>query len=110
MDPLIFTADTKKAINLLQSHVKKGCLEHIPPGAGTNRNERLHKMLNNSAVAVPRIGAYGGIVGNNVSWLEPLAPASWAALETSLGRRYNRQVHVQFRPQKTTHKTTQNDS
>ena len=27
-------------------HIDKGCLSGIPPGCGTNRNERLHKDLN----------------------------------------------------------------
>ena len=28
-------------------HIDKGCLSGIQPGCGTNRNERLHKQLNN---------------------------------------------------------------
>ena len=37
------------AITELQSllvHINKGCLSGIPPGCGTNRNERLHRDLN----------------------------------------------------------------
>ena len=36
-----------KAINNLRVHVRRGCLSNIQPGRGTNRNERLHKHLNN---------------------------------------------------------------
>lgn len=52
----VFTASSQPALERLKIHIQKGCLEHIPPGAGTNRNERLHRMLNNSAAAVPHIG------------------------------------------------------
>lgn len=38
--------DTSHAIRNLKTHVQLGCLSHIPPGAGTNRNERFHKHVN----------------------------------------------------------------
>jgi hypothetical protein len=34
-----------KEISSLEVHIKKGCLSGIPAGAGTNRNERLHRHL-----------------------------------------------------------------
>ena len=33
-------------INKLLTHVKKGCLSHIPPSGGTGRNEGFHRVLN----------------------------------------------------------------
>ena len=30
----------------LRVHITRGCLSHIPPGGGTNRNENLHRTLN----------------------------------------------------------------
>lgn len=35
-----------KKIQCLLVHIRKGCLSGIPPGHGTNRNERLHRDLN----------------------------------------------------------------
>ena len=34
------------AIGNLKEHVTKGCLSGVPPHAGTNRNESLHRILN----------------------------------------------------------------
>ena len=34
------------AIENLMHHIRCGCLSGIPPGAGTNRNERLHEHIN----------------------------------------------------------------
>ena len=34
-----------KEINSLKVHITRGCLSEIPVGAGTNRNERLHRHL-----------------------------------------------------------------
>ena len=34
-----------KEIECLKVHINKGCLSNIPPGAGTNRNERLHRHV-----------------------------------------------------------------
>ena len=47
---------TKNAIGSLTRHVVRGCLSDIPPGIGTNKNERLHRLLNQSALCVSRIG------------------------------------------------------
>ncbi len=38
----LITAKTIKEILALKVHITKGCLSHIDPGAGTNRNEALH--------------------------------------------------------------------
>ena len=38
-------AAVKEAEKLINLHVNKGCLSHIPAGIGTNRNESLHKRL-----------------------------------------------------------------
>ena len=42
----ILSAAAIKEIRCLLVHVDYGCLSGIPPGHGTNRNERLHKDLN----------------------------------------------------------------
>ena len=42
----VFTPDTAEAIRKLKHHISLGCLSDIPPGGGTNRNERLHHHLN----------------------------------------------------------------
>ena len=34
-----------REVNCILKHVDRGCLSHIPPGRGTNRNERLHREL-----------------------------------------------------------------
>ncbi len=52
----ILNSATLTAISNLTTHIEKGCLSNIPPGAGTNQNERLHRLLNESAIAVSRIG------------------------------------------------------
>ena len=41
----ILTSSSMEAINNLDKHVKSGCLSDIPPGMGTNRNERFHRHL-----------------------------------------------------------------
>lgn len=48
--------ETHKALTNLERHIEKGCLSEIDVGVGTNKNERLHQLLNHSAVAVARIG------------------------------------------------------
>lgn len=53
---ILLSAETHDAIIRLMKHVEKGCLSHIPPGCGTNKNERLHKLLNNSSLSVAKIG------------------------------------------------------
>lgn len=42
----ILTQKALKEIDNLKGHIRKGCLSHIPPGMGTNRNEALHKNIN----------------------------------------------------------------
>ena len=42
----LLKSDTLTAINNLKRHISSGCLSGIPPGAGTNRNERLHEHVN----------------------------------------------------------------
>ena len=37
-----------KEIEKLKRHIEKGCLSQIPPSAGTNKNEALHRTLNKS--------------------------------------------------------------
>ena len=39
--------DAIKALDNLEIHILKGCLENIPPKTGTSRNESLHRQLNN---------------------------------------------------------------
>lgn len=55
-DTPIFSSDALKACMNLRKHIEKGCLSDIPTGTGTNRNEKLHHFLNNSAMAIGRIG------------------------------------------------------
>ncbi len=38
--------DERSALSSETADTKKGCLSDIPSGAGTNRNERLHRSLN----------------------------------------------------------------
>ena len=35
-------------IENLKKHVEKGCVSGVPPGGGTENNERLHRYLNRS--------------------------------------------------------------
>ena len=39
---------TLDAVEKIQNHIGKGCCSDIPPGAGTQKNERLHKLLKKS--------------------------------------------------------------
>ena len=43
----VLNAAALKEVNNIRVHMKKGCLSGIQPGRGTNRNENLHKDLNN---------------------------------------------------------------
>ena len=43
--PVLNEAALKELSNI-RKHIKKGCLSGIGPGRGTNRNESLHKDLN----------------------------------------------------------------
>ena len=45
-DVQLISKKTNEAIDNLLVHVRKGCLSNIPPSAGTNRNEGLHRILN----------------------------------------------------------------
>ena len=40
------SSDTLRAIERLKEHIRSGCLSDIPPGGGTNRNERFHHHIN----------------------------------------------------------------
>ena len=42
----IFSSATVMATQRLEDHIKGGCLSDIPPGRGTNRNERIHHHIN----------------------------------------------------------------
>ena len=42
----ILTPAALREIKCLLVQIRKGCLSGIPPGHGTNRNERLHRDLN----------------------------------------------------------------
>ena len=42
----VFTPPTFDAVRKLREHISAGCLSNIPPGGGTNRNERLHHHIN----------------------------------------------------------------
>ena len=42
----VFTSNTVHETTKLKKHIRKGCLSDIPPGAGTNRNERFHHHIN----------------------------------------------------------------
>ena len=41
----IINSKVLKEIECLRVHVHRGCLSNIPPGVGTNRNERLHRHI-----------------------------------------------------------------
>lgn len=42
----LFRSDTFNALENIRRHISAGCLSGIPPGGGTNRNERLHEHIN----------------------------------------------------------------
>ena len=42
----LFKSDTFNALDNIKRHISAGCLSGIPPGGGTNRNERLHGHIN----------------------------------------------------------------
>jgi hypothetical protein len=37
--------EVQKELQALRGHINKGCLSNIPPQAGTNRNENLHRFV-----------------------------------------------------------------
>jgi hypothetical protein len=53
----VLNTNAMKEIENIKVHVRKGCLSGIPPGCGTNRNERLNRHLNqfllNNKISVP---------------------------------------------------------
>ena len=52
----VLSPETVSAIEKLRKHVNSDCVTNIPVALGTNKNERLHRFLNNSALHVSRIG------------------------------------------------------
>ena len=51
------STETLHQIDNLRKHIGKGCLSDIPPGCGTEMNERLHRHLNRSLLCgVSKIG------------------------------------------------------
>ena len=52
-----FTDETMAEIEKLKKHIVKGCWSELPPGFGTEKNERLHRLLNRSMLTrATRIG------------------------------------------------------
>ena len=51
----VFTDETHNAVQNLRKHIHDGCLDNIPVGVGTNRNERIHKTLNQTTSKIPRV-------------------------------------------------------
>lgn len=45
--------ESKNVIANIQKHIRIGCCSGIPPGAGTQNNERLHKQLKRSLLVHP---------------------------------------------------------
>lgn len=41
----LFKPDTNTAIKNIIKHIRNGCLSNIPPGGGTNCNERFHQHI-----------------------------------------------------------------
>ena len=46
----------QKQVKNLMVHIENGCLAEIPPSCGTNKNERMHQILNHCGLTVRRIG------------------------------------------------------
>lgn len=46
---LVLNKKSLRATENLKIHIKEGCLSEIPPGCGTNKNERLHRKLRKTA-------------------------------------------------------------
>lgn len=53
----LFKADTVAVLENLKRHILAGCFSKIPPGGGTNQNERLHEHIN-SFCKRSKIGIY----------------------------------------------------
>jgi hypothetical protein len=58
--PMVTLEDVMQLLHrcYLRVHIVKGCLSGIPKGLGTNHNERLHRLLNKSAMCVSRISTH----------------------------------------------------
>ena len=41
----ILSKNARDQLHKLRAHIEKGCLERIPPKAGTSRQESMHKSL-----------------------------------------------------------------
>ena len=54
-DEDVLTASAIHEIDCLKRHIEKGCLSNIPPGAGSERNENLHRNLRH-IIARSRLG------------------------------------------------------
>ena len=52
----VFTPQTIEAIENVKRHITVGCISDIPPGGGTNRNERFHHHIN-SMINRSKIGS-----------------------------------------------------
>ena len=78
----LFTGEeTKEALRRLRVHIHRGCLASIPPTGGTNRNERIHRHLNASALNVGRIGpelAHSLLKGIVFCWNEKKEGRGWS--------------------------------
>ena len=49
--------ETFHQLECLREHIQRGCLSDIPPGCGTEKNERLHRHINRSTLCgVSKIG------------------------------------------------------
>jgi hypothetical protein len=46
--------ETVERIHDLREHIDRGCLSGIPPGEGTERNERLHEFLSDSLLCAAK--------------------------------------------------------
>ena len=82
----VFTPPTFEAVRKLREHISAGCLSNIPPGGGTNRNERLHHHLN-SLFTRTKIGillAYAMLT---------LVIHSYNSSERRHGRRITKSIH-----------------
>lgn len=52
----LINANVMKEVSSLTLHINKHCLSDIPPRAGTNRNEALHRVLNSHFSRLSKIG------------------------------------------------------
>ena len=48
----VLTSEAIGELEKLRKHITKGCISHIPPGCGTERNEDLHKCLRKAAAKI----------------------------------------------------------